>query len=80
MPLLRKYTLSASQLAKLCRRIRCPDNYVPGEDPILDKVYLHRTNRAWIVLGDKLGFNWETVRPHPDGDPANFLAEPKEPS
>jgi len=57
-------------------------DYVPGEDPIQDAIYLKQTNDAWAWLGQKLNFKWETVKPITAGPNRGhqryFIAEPKD--
>lgn len=78
MALLRRYDLSEQELKKIAKRINRPPNYFPGEDPILDRIILARTNDAWRAWADHNNVAWETIRPAPGYGPETILAEPKE--
>jgi hypothetical protein len=70
---MKEFTLTPEDLASLyeaCKPV--PYMVFNGIEPTSPQ---ENANRAWQSLGEKYGFQWDTVQPCGKGD-ATFLAEP----
>jgi len=70
-----EYTMSQSQLDVILDASKPVPWFAPGG--VWPKSPRENAEAAWRVLGEEMGFQWDTARPVPGKSQLVFTAEPK---